>query len=146
MCRRLWLTFLVELASGHMKRCSYCGRENADEATNCRECGTELARPLLRRKRASLRRRAKSLRWRMDRSFRLGSIAMLPAGLILLVSAIVEFTSGDYGIGRNRFGEPVGPFFRLVLGLVFSCAGGAALWYHLRRPKQSEAPDERPQF
>ena len=24
-----------------MKNCSYCGRENADEATKCRECGTE---------------------------------------------------------------------------------------------------------
>jgi hypothetical protein len=26
-----------------MKKCSYCGRENADEATHCRECGTEFA-------------------------------------------------------------------------------------------------------
>jgi antitoxin component YwqK of YwqJK toxin-antitoxin module len=24
-----------------MKKCSYCGRDNADEAVNCRECGTE---------------------------------------------------------------------------------------------------------
>jgi hypothetical protein len=24
-----------------MKKCGYCGRENADEATYCRECGTE---------------------------------------------------------------------------------------------------------
>jgi hypothetical protein len=24
-----------------MKRCEYCGRENGDEATRCRECGTE---------------------------------------------------------------------------------------------------------
>ena len=23
-----------------MKQCSYCGRDNADEAVNCRECGT----------------------------------------------------------------------------------------------------------
>jgi len=25
-----------------MKKCSYCGRDNADDAANCRECGTEL--------------------------------------------------------------------------------------------------------
>jgi len=24
-----------------MKKCSYCGRDNADEALNCHECGTE---------------------------------------------------------------------------------------------------------
>lgn len=24
-----------------MKKCSYCGRDNADDAVNCRECGTE---------------------------------------------------------------------------------------------------------
>lgn len=24
-----------------MKRCFYCGRKNTDEATHCRECGTE---------------------------------------------------------------------------------------------------------
>jgi hypothetical protein len=24
-----------------MKKCSYYGRENADEALNCKECGTE---------------------------------------------------------------------------------------------------------
>ena len=101
-----------------MKTCSYCGRENADEATRCRECGTETPAPVHGRKRGSLRRRAKNLRWRMDHSFRIGSIAMLPAGLILLVSAIVEFASGDYRIGQNRYGAPVGPFFRAVFGLV----------------------------
>ena len=26
-----------------MKNCTYCGRENADEAVQCRECGTEFA-------------------------------------------------------------------------------------------------------
>ena len=25
-----------------MKKCAYCGRDNPDEALNCRECGTEL--------------------------------------------------------------------------------------------------------
>jgi len=28
-----------------VKKCSYCGRENSDEAVRCRECGTELAVP-----------------------------------------------------------------------------------------------------
>ena len=27
-----------------MKTCTYCGRENEDQATTCRECGVELAR------------------------------------------------------------------------------------------------------
>ena len=27
-----------------MKKCSYCGRENGDEAVDCGECGTEFAR------------------------------------------------------------------------------------------------------
>jgi hypothetical protein len=34
-----------------VKNCSYCGRDNVDEALNCRECGTEfeeLSEPLLR--------------------------------------------------------------------------------------------------
>jgi hypothetical protein len=26
-----------------MKKCSYCGRDNTDEAVNCHECGTEFA-------------------------------------------------------------------------------------------------------
>jgi uncharacterized membrane protein YhaH (DUF805 family)/ribosomal protein L40E len=29
-----------------MKKCTYCGRENDDEATACRECGTEWQRPV----------------------------------------------------------------------------------------------------
>ena len=28
-----------------MKTCSYCGHENSDDASNCRECGTEVKRP-----------------------------------------------------------------------------------------------------
>ena len=28
-----------------MKACSYCGHENEDAATQCRECGTEFPRP-----------------------------------------------------------------------------------------------------
>ena len=28
-----------------MKKCSYCGHENSDDALNCRECGTEFNRP-----------------------------------------------------------------------------------------------------
>jgi len=28
-----------------MKKCSYSGRDNADEAVNCCECGTEFERP-----------------------------------------------------------------------------------------------------
>lgn len=28
-----------------MKKCSYCGHDNADEASNCRECGREFERP-----------------------------------------------------------------------------------------------------
>ena len=28
-----------------MKRCLYCGRENANDARNCRECGAEFERP-----------------------------------------------------------------------------------------------------
>src|SRR5690349_13140615 len=132
-----------------MKTCSYCGRENPDDATRCRECGTETSTTasvpaeerVHRRKRLSLRRKAKNLRWRINHSYRVGSIAMLPAGLILLVSAIVEIATGDYRIGKNRYGDPVGPFFRAVLGLALSCAGGIALWYYLRKPKPPGAPD-----
>jgi ribosomal protein L37AE/L43A len=29
-----------------MKKCHYCGRDNADEAVNCRECGTEFEQPV----------------------------------------------------------------------------------------------------
>lgn len=29
-----------------MKHCSYCGRENQDEAVRCYECGTEFKRPI----------------------------------------------------------------------------------------------------
>jgi hypothetical protein len=28
-----------------MKKCSYCGRDNDDDALNCRECGTEFEKP-----------------------------------------------------------------------------------------------------
>lgn len=28
-----------------MKACSYCGRENSDDAVYCRECGTEFEKP-----------------------------------------------------------------------------------------------------
>jgi len=30
-----------------MKKCAYCGRENADDAVRCRECGTQEFTPLL---------------------------------------------------------------------------------------------------
>ena len=28
-----------------MKQCSYCGRDNADDALSCHECGTQFERP-----------------------------------------------------------------------------------------------------
>ena len=28
-----------------MKKCSYCGRDNSDDAVHCRECGTEFVTP-----------------------------------------------------------------------------------------------------
>jgi len=68
---------------------------------------------------------------------------MVPAGLILLVSAILELVSGDYTIGRNRYGNPVGPFYRVVLGVVFSGLGAVAFWNYLRRRKPSTESNEK---
>jgi hypothetical protein len=38
-------TLTGEDTTHSMKPCSYCGRENQDEAISCRECGTELVAP-----------------------------------------------------------------------------------------------------
>jgi hypothetical protein len=135
-----------------MKLCPHCGGENPDDSAGCLECGNEAfatgsspkGPQVHRRKRGSLRRRAKDLRWRVDRSYRIGSIAMLPAGLILLGSAAVELASGNYRVGLNRFGDPVGPLLRAVFGLAFSCAGAVALGYYLRRRKRSGPRTEKP--
>jgi ribosomal protein L40E len=32
---------VVSSANPNMKKCAYCGRENSDNAVNCRECGTD---------------------------------------------------------------------------------------------------------
>jgi hypothetical protein len=37
-----------------MKKCSYCGRDNADDAANCRECGTEFEPEAAKPKAASV--------------------------------------------------------------------------------------------
>ena len=146
------LTSPLEWARPRMKVCSYCRRENPDESKGCRERGTEAfadapaEQPSHSRKRGSLRRRAKNLYWRVNRSYRIGSIAMLPAGLILLGSAVVELASGNYRIGHNRYGDPVGPLSRAVFGFAFSCAGGVLLWYYLRRPKPPGPRDGKPPF
>jgi len=40
-----WFNSPLSLSSPHtVKKCSYCGRDNADDASNCRECGTEFER------------------------------------------------------------------------------------------------------
>jgi hypothetical protein len=36
---------IVRLKNQAMKKCAYCGRESADEAGYCRECGTEFVAP-----------------------------------------------------------------------------------------------------
>jgi hypothetical protein len=79
-----------------------------------------------------------------DRGFRLGSIAMLPAGLVLLVSSIVQLSSGDYTIGQNFYAAPVGPGLRATMGLVFSCLGTVFLWLHLRdKRKPPSGPNDK---
>ena len=137
-----------------MKRCSYCGRENPDDATTCRECGTALFNNELpaaehladRRVKRSLRRRAKNLRWRIDHSFRVGAIAMLPAGLLLLVSAIAQLATGNYRIWHNLYGDAVGPFYLAAFGVGFVCVGGLALRDYLRKRKTPRSRDEKPPF
>jgi ribosomal protein L37AE/L43A len=36
---------MILQAQNTMKLCAYCGRDNVDEALNCRECGTEFEHP-----------------------------------------------------------------------------------------------------
>src|SRR5437879_2707464 len=96
-------------------------------------------------KKPSLHRQAKQQDAKMERSFRLGSIAMLPAGLILLITSIVQLYSGDYTIGQNFYGAPTGPGLRAEVGLVFSCLGSIFLWLTLReRGKTKRAHDDKP--
>jgi hypothetical protein len=68
---------------------------------------------------------------------------MLPAGLFLLISAIVQLSTGDYTIGENIFGAPVGPGLRGTMGFVFTCVGAIFLWLYLReRSKPPPGPND----
>jgi hypothetical protein len=96
-------------------------------------------------KKHSLSARAKEQDAKSDRSFRLGSIAMLPAGLALLVSAIVQLHTGDYTIGQNFYGAPTGPGLRATMGLVLSCLGALFLWLSIRNRRTTHrGPDNKP--
>ncbi len=73
----------------------------------------------------------------------MGSIAMLPAGLILLMSSGVQFCRGDYIVGQNFYGAPTGPGLRAEMGLVFTCLGAVFLWLTIRKKaKPGRTPDD----
>ncbi len=95
-------------------------------------------------KKTSLSRRAKELSAKVDRSFMHGGIAMLPAGILLVISAIVRLRSGDYTIGWNlTYSGFTGPAVEVMAGFVFACLGGVFLWLTIRgRAKPPEPPDE----
>ncbi len=93
----------------------------------------------------SLSKRAKEQDAKTGRSFRLGSIAMLPAGLLLLISSTVQLCKGDYTIGENLYGAPMGPGLRATMGLVFTCLGAVFLWLTIRsRTKSTRRQDDKP--
>ena len=74
----------------------------------------------------------------------IGGIAMLPAGLLLLITSIMQFSSGDYTVGQNFYGAPTGPGQRAMMGLVFSCIGAILLWRYIRtRGNLPGSPDDK---
>ncbi len=93
-------------------------------------------------KKPSLSIRRKQEASRAERSFRLGSIAMLPAGLLLLITSIVQLCRGHYYIGENFYGAATGPGLRAIMGFIFACLGAIFLWLTIRSKKKPN--DNRP--
>jgi hypothetical protein len=80
----------------------------------------------------SFRRQAREKPSWMDRVFLVGGIAMLPGGLILLITSVNQLYNGDYTSELNFFGTQTGPEFRAEVGFVFCCLGAMFLWLTLR--------------
>lgn len=83
-------------------------------------------------KKPSFGRQAKEqLSW-MDLGFLVGGIAMLPAGLFLLIISVIQLHNGDYTSDPNFFGTQTGPGFRAEVGFVFCWLGTMFVWLTLR--------------
>ncbi len=110
-------------------------------ARELERCGTPASlSSAVRMRKPCLKRRARAQTVNMERSFRLGSIAMLPAGLILLVSSIAQLSSGDYTIRQNFYAAPVGPAPRAIMGFVLMCLGAIFLWLLSEAQRSADDP------
>jgi len=71
-----------------MKKCSYCGHENSDEAVHCRECGTELVVPSVKAEPA----RPRDWTWLEWLGY-----ALRFAGMVLLIGVLCLLSFGPVG-------------------------------------------------
>jgi len=118
-----------------MKLCSWCGRENTDEATACYECGTSFAAPSTEPEEtgwgepAPARRTKRAL---ILTAWGLALLAMLPIAVLPFMNPLIVISMpvGLWGFFTEKETKP----WSLIAGWAFYAAVATVLMRAKRRP------------
>jgi len=72
----------------------------------------------------------------------LSAIAAFALGVLLAYQAITDIVEGNYVMGENYLGQPVGPGLQLVVCLVAVVVGVVMVWQYFH-PKPPEAEGKK---
>lgn len=76
------------------------------------------------------------------RGIQVAGIALLPAGAIALLIAILQLHSNGPILGHNPYGDTVGGIYPILFSAAFMCIGMAALVSFIRNKKKRDPADD----